>query len=125
MFLTAERGDGCTPYDSRSDKEKTMKIVDVLVGNGSAHPGDFGDSQFFEYDVGDAVVYVESTAPILMGEILRRPVYFQNRLFGALIKMLKVGEHVPLEGEDRRSKARVVRLEVNRSANSYSLLITR
>ncbi|TSC63983.1 MAG: hypothetical protein G01um101491_400, partial [Parcubacteria group bacterium Gr01-1014_91] len=75
MFLTAERGDGCTPCESRSEKEKCMKsieIISVMKESGvdlKAHFDSRGhsddlSSQFFAFDAGNGEkIFVESTTP--------------------------------------------------------------
>lgn len=123
MFLTAERGDGCTPYDSRSDKERVMKrlsIAEILKRNGlelsdvkEQLPDDHKKaSQYFEYHVGqDEIIRIESTATSVMEEILHLSVHHQASMFLTILHEIeKPGEQVVIDGDKKKRGSRAVRL---------------
>lgn len=111
----------------------SIEISEVLKARGIDVPnlkerleeGQEKSSQFFQYDLGnDKRIELESTAPILMQQVLRLPVYLQIHIFEGLANFVKnPGDHLVLTGENKR-RARIVRLASEAPERLVELLLT-
>ncbi len=110
---------GVTRRSEVMNNLSSIEIGEVLKARGinvsdlkeRLEEGQEKSSQFFQYDIGDdRRIELESTAPILMQQVLRLPIYLQLHLFEGLAGFVNnPGDHLVLTGESKR-RARVVRL---------------
>ncbi len=99
---------------------KSIEIISVMKESGvdlKAHFDSRGhsddlSSQFFAFDAGNGEkIFVESTTPKLMDEVLSLSVKIQNKLFSVIASHVTTpGDQLIIYGNNQRRAVRVVRL---------------